>query len=139
MAMEHFDEKIVPTFKVNPHTPAAAAAAVASTYDPIHNSVSPSKILAGSFLSISGPSYLGVPGISSPVFGTSHSTPKLKHHPLSISPKETEEFSKIAVVTKIGPDEKSLLDKIINNHKELQTTVKRQRRFMRKMQKVSNM
>lgn len=135
MAMEHFDEKIVPTFKVNPHSPAAAAAAVASTYDPIYNSVSPSKILSGSYLSITGPSYLGVQGISSPVFGTLHSTPKLKHHPLSLSPRETEEIGKIAVVTKVCPAEKSLLDKIIKNHKELQTTVKRQRRFMKKMQK----
>ena len=133
MAMEHFEEKIVPMFKVNPHSPTAAAAAVVSRYDPhIHNSVSPSRILAGSYISISGPSYLGVPGISSPVFGTLHSTPKARHHPLSLSPEETEE---IGVRTDVGPAETSLLDKIIKN----QTTIKRQRRIMKKMQKVSEL
>jgi hypothetical protein len=60
MAMEHFDEKIVPTFKINPHSPIAGTASVVNACD-LHgsNSLSPSKILSGAFMPIAGPSYLG--------------------------------------------------------------------------------
>lgn len=135
MAMEHFDEKIVPTFKVNPQSPAAAAIAVVTTCG--HNSVTPSKILSGSFMSMSGPSYLGVPSISSPVFGSTNSTPKGSVNSKSFNKgllfNETGEIDTGSVISKIKSIEKNLQEKVDKNHKALQTTIKRQRRMMKKM------
>ena len=139
MAMEHFDEKIVPTFKVNPQSPAAAAIAVVTTCG--HNSVTPSKILSGSFMSMSGPSYLGVPSISSPVFGSTNSTPKGSVNSKSFNKgllfNETGEIDTGSVISKIKSIEKNLQEKVDKNHKALQTTIKRQRRMMKKMKNVS--
>ena len=140
MAMEHFDEKIVPTFKVNPSSPAAAAVAVVSSCG--HNPVSPSKILSGSYMSIAGPSFLGVPGISSPVFGTSQSTPK-RCSSFSVATQvgrlsNSDEADTSGVVTGSEFVEKSDLEKINMNQKILETTIKRQRRIIKKMQKVSS-
>ena len=140
MAMEHFDEKIVPTFKVSPHSPAAAAAAVVNTCG--HSPVSPSRILSGSFMSVSESNYLGVPGISSPVFGTAHSTPKGKFHPFSLNKgslysKDMDQSDKNMVVMGSSATGNYLLEKINKNHKALDTVVKRQRRMIKKMQKVS--
>ena len=139
MAMEHFDEKIVPTFKVNPHSPAAAAIAVVTTCG--HNSVTPSKILSGSFMSMSGPSYLGVPSISSPVFGSTNSTPKRSVNSKSFSKgvlfNETGEIDPGSVISTIKSIEKTLQEKVDKNHKALETTIKRQRRVMKKMKNVS--
>ena len=139
MAMEHFDEKIVPTFKVSPHSPAAAAAAVVNTCG--HSAVSPSRILSGSFMSVSESNYLGVPGISSPVFGTAHSTPKGKLHPFSLSKgtlsRDMDQTDKNVVVMGSSATGSHLWEKINTNHKALDTAIKRQRRIIKKMQKVS--
>ena len=142
MAMEHFDEKIVPTFRINPQNAIAGSASMISTCD-LHgnSSVSPSKILSGSFMPIAGPSYLGVPaGISSPVFGTTHSTPKSRYHTYVDKPLTVKRFDQKFTnksTDNLHPAEKTFLDSINKSHQILEKTIKRQRRIMRKMQKVS--
>lgn len=80
MAMEHFDEKIVPSFRLSP------TSAVSLTVFSQDNAPTPSKILAGSFMSSSctGSDLLGA-ALCSPVFavgsaGNGTSTPTRTRH-----------------------------------------------------------
>merc|ERR1712141_600821 len=88
-------------------------------------------------MSMSGPSYLGVPSISSPVFGSTNSTPKGSVNSKSFSKgllfNETGEIDPGSVISKIKSIEKNLQEKVDKNHKALETTIKRQRRVMKKM------
>ena len=143
MAMEYFDEKIVPTFKINPHSPITGSMTTTNSCD-LHgsSSISPSKILSGSFMPIAGPSYIGVPPIlSSPVFGTSYSTPKSRLPSIVDKPLLQQRFNETSANRTsdfLSPIEKNFLDSIKDSHRMMETTVKRQRRMIRKMQKVSS-
>ena len=109
--MEHFDEKIVPTFKVSPNSPAAAAAAVVNTCG--LTATSPSRILSGSFTN-----YLGLSGVSSPDFGTAHSTPKSISQKVAISFHKTSRNAKNVdnrLVMGESPVGSYLLEKINSN------------------------
>ena len=142
MAMEHFDEKIVPTFKINPHSPIAGTASMVNACD-LHgsNSLSPSKILSGAFMPIAGPSYLGVPaGVSSPVFGSLHSTPKGRFQTYAdkqLLLKRLDEKSLNKSTESLNAVENSILDSFTNSHRVLENTIKRQNRLIKKMRKVS--
>ena len=142
MAMEYFDEKIVPTFKINPHNPIAGTASMVNACD-LHgsSSMSPSKILSGAFMPIAGPSYLGVPaGVSSPVFGTVHSTPKGQFQTYADKPFLLKRFNENNInksIENLHSDEKSTIDCLNKSHRLLEATIKRQRRVLKKMQKVS--
>ena len=153
MAMEHFDEKIVPSFKIGPNSPAAGYAAAAAVVNTCHGHAnyptpSPSKILSGSFMS----GYLGTPSISSPAFGTSsHSTPKSNLNAMSFEEDGMSQSifgaSNIAKAIRDDPyDSKSLsspdiagtflFKKIESTSKSLIGALKSQRKIIRKMQKV---
>ena len=141
MAMEHFDEKIVPTFKANPNSPAAATAVVNACG---HTPVSPSRILSGSFMSVSGSGshYVGVPGISFPVFGTAHSTPKrqchqFSHNTGSMPSREVYQNERPSISRASGSGVYHLEKTHLN--KKLEVAIKKQRRLIKKMQKVSTL
>ena len=141
MAMEYFDEKIVPSLKINPHSPITASMSTVNSCD-LHGgpTISPSKILSGSYMQIAGPSYLGVPpSISSPVFGTVHSTPKNRFHTIFDKPVMLQHSNETSFNRKndiISPVEKTLLESIRKSHRVLETTIKKQRRVIKNMQKV---
>ena len=90
---------------------------------------------------IAGPSYLGVPPVlPSPVFSTSYSTPKSRLPSIVDKPLLLQRFNETSAnrTSDIpSPVEKNLLDTIKDSHRMMETTVKRQRRMIRKMQKVS--
>merc|ERR1711981_814351 len=114
MAMEHFDEKIVPTFKVSPNSPAAAAAVVNTCG---FAATSPSRILSGSFTNC-----LGLSGVSSPDFATAHSTPKSISQKVAISFHKTSRSANNVdnrLVTGASPVGSYLLEKINSCNKAL--------------------
>ena len=130
--MEHFDEKIVPTFKVSPNSPAAAAAAVVNTCG--LTAASPSRIMSGSFTN-----YLGLSGVPSPDFATAHSTPKSISQKVAISFHKTSRNANNVdsrLVMGESPVASYLLEKINSNNKALNKVLKRQRQQITKMEKV---
>ena len=90
---------------------------------------------------IAGSSYLGVPPVlPSPVFGTSYSTPKSRLPSIVDKPLLLQRFNETSAnrtSDSFSPVEKTLLDSIKDSHRIMETTVKRQRRMIKKMQKVS--